>query len=199
MVLDLLALVDLSHKAEADVNSLSRGMKQRLSLARTLVHDPDLLVLDEPASGLDPRARVHLRELIAELHRMGKTILISSHILSELEGICTHLGVIDEGVVKAQGELAVIRGALTGSRRIRARVIDDEVDAALDVLDGWDEVSETAVERGQIEFVLAGGDAESAGVLAAMVRAGVGVTEWRTETAGLEELFLELTREEEAP
>jgi ABC-2 type transport system ATP-binding protein len=197
VVLDLLALVDLSHKAEADVNSLSRGMKQRLSLARTLVHDPDLLVLDEPASGLDPRARVHLRELIAELHRMGKTILISSHILSELEGICTHLAVIDDGVVKAQGELEMIRGALTGSRRIRARVFDDDVDGVLDVLDNWSEVSETGVERGQVEFVLAGGDEESARLLADLVAAGLRVTEWRTETAGLEELFLELTREEE--
>jgi ABC-2 type transport system ATP-binding protein len=197
VVLDLLALVDLSHKAEADVNSLSRGMKQRLSLARTLVHDPDLLVLDEPASGLDPRARVHLRELIAELHRMGKTILISSHILAELEGICTHLAVIDDGVVKAQGELEMIRGALTGSRRIRARVFDDDVDGVLDVLDNWSEVSETGVERSQVEFVLAGGDEESARLLADLVAAGLRVTEWRTETAGLEELFLELTREEE--
>ncbi|HSJ35238.1 MAG TPA: ABC transporter ATP-binding protein [Acidimicrobiia bacterium] len=196
VVLDLLALVDLSHKAEADVNSLSRGMKQRLSLARTLVHDPDLLVLDEPASGLDPRARVHLRELIAELHRMGKTILISSHILAELEGICTHLAVIDEGVVKAQGELEMIRGALTGSRRIRARVIDDDVDGVLDVLDAWHEVSETGVERGRVEFVLAGGDEESARLLADLVSNGLRVTEWRTETAGLEELFLELTQEE---
>lgn len=197
VVLDLLALVDLSHKAEADVNSLSRGMKQRLSLARTLVHDPDLLVLDEPASGLDPRARVHLRELIAELHRMGKTILISSHILAELEGICTHLAVIDDGVVKAQGELEMIRGALTGSRRIRARVFDDDVDGVLDVLDNWGEVSETGVERGRVEFVLAGGDEESARLLADLVAAGLRVTEWRTETAGLEELFLELTGEEE--
>lgn len=197
-VLDLLALVDLSHKAEADVNSLSRGMKQRLSLARTLVHDPPLLVLDEPASGLDPRARVQLRELIAELHRMGKTILISSHILAELEGICTHMGVIDEGRVKAQGEMDTIRGALTGSRRLRARLADDDVDRALDLLEARPEVADAVVERGRLEFVLSGGDEESAGILRDLIEAGIDVFEWRAEAAGLEELFLELTKGEEA-
>jgi ABC-2 type transport system ATP-binding protein len=199
VVLDLLALVDLSHKAEADVNSLSRGMKQRLSLARTLVHDPALLVLDEPASGLDPRARVQLRELIAELHRMGKTILISSHILAELEGICTHMGVIDEGRVKAQGEMDTIRGALTGSRRVRLRLADEDVDAAFDLLDARPEVAEAAVEKGRVEFVLAGGDDESAQILTELVEAGVSVYEWRMEAAGLEELFLELTAGDESP
>lgn len=196
VVLDLLALVDLAHKVDADVNSLSRGMKQRLSLARTLVHDPDLLVLDEPASGLDPRARVQLRELIAELHRMGKTILISSHILAELEGICTHLAVIDEGVVKAQGEMDTIRGALTGARRIRVRVADEDVDDALEMLHGRPEVAEASVERGRVDFVLAGGDEESARLLADLVGAGLSIYEWRAEAAGLEELFLELTRED---
>lgn len=196
VVLDLLALVDLAHKVDADVNSLSRGMKQRLSLARTLVHDPDLLVLDEPASGLDPRARVQLRELIAELHRMGKTILISSHILAELEGICTHMAVIDDGVVKAQGEMDTIRGALTGARRIRVRIADDDVDNALEMLDGRPEVAEASVERGRVDFVLAGGDEDSARLLADLVVAGLSVYEWRAEAAGLEELFLELTRED---
>lgn len=196
VVLDLLALVDLSHKVDSDVNSLSRGMKQRLSLARTLVHDPDLLVLDEPASGLDPRARVQLRELIAELHRMGKTILISSHILAELEGICTHMAVIDEGLVKAQGEMDSIRGALTGSRRVRVRVADEDVDPTLDLFEGRPEVTDASVERGRVDFVLAGGDTESAALLADLVGAGVSVYEWRAEAAGLEELFLELTKEE---
>lgn len=197
VVADLLGLVDLSHKADADVNSLSRGMKQRLSLARTLVHDPELLVLDEPASGLDPRARVQLRELIAELHRLGKTILISSHILSELEGICTHLAVIDDGVVKAQGDLETIRASLEASRRVRARIPDDHVDSTLDLLDGQAEVTEPSVERGIVEFVLSGGDDVSARLLADLVDAGIGVYEWRVEAAGLEELFLQLTRAEE--
>ncbi|MFP3915282.1 MAG: ABC transporter ATP-binding protein, partial [Actinomycetota bacterium] len=196
VVVDLLELVDLTQKADSDVNSLSRGMKQRLSLARTLVHDPDLLVLDEPASGLDPRARVHLRELIAELHRMGKTILISSHILAELEGICTHMGVIDEGRVKAQGEMETIRGALAGSRRVRVRLADEDVDAAFDLLTSRAGVGDASVERGVVEFVLAGGDEASGEILSDLVASGATVYEWRLEAAGLEELFLELTREE---
>ena len=197
VVTDLLGLVDLSHKVDADVNSLSRGMKQRLSLARTLVHDPDLLVLDEPASGLDPRARVQLRELIAELHRMGKTILISSHILSELEGICTHMAVIDEGTVKAQGDLDTIRSTLQASRRVRVRVPDDDVDAILDRLRAQPEVAEPSVERGLVEFVMSGDDDVSARLLADLVSSGISIYEWRMQTAGLEELFLQLTRPEE--
>ncbi len=197
VVTDLLGLVDLSHKVTADVNTLSRGMKQRLSLARTLVHDPELLVLDEPASGLDPRARVQLRELIAELHRMGKTILISSHILAELESICTHMAVIDDGVVKAQGDLGSIRSALTGARRVRVRLLDDDVDEAFDLLRARPEVTEAAVERGLVDFMLAGDDVVSSELLSSLVAAGVSIYEWRVETAGLEELFLQLTRVEE--
>src|SRR5215469_14420789 len=97
IVNDLLELVELSSKRDTPVEGLSRGMKQRLCLARALVHDPEVLILDEPASGLDPRARVELRELIRELRRMGKTILISSHILPELEELCTWVGFIDAG------------------------------------------------------------------------------------------------------
>ncbi|CAN5814687.1 ABC transporter ATP-binding protein [soil metagenome] len=197
VVTDLLGLVDLSHKVTADVNTLSRGMKQRLSLARTLVHDPDLLVLDEPASGLDPRARVQLRELIAELHRMGKTILISSHILAELESICTHMAVIDEGVVKAQGDLGSIRSALTGARRVRVRMSDGDVDTAFDHLRTHPEVTEAAVERGMVDFMMVGDDAVSSRLLEELVGVGVSIYEWRVETAGLEELFLQLTRGEE--
>lgn len=194
MVWDLLALVDVGDKADEEVNNLSRGMKQRLSLARALVHDPDILVLDEPASGLDPRARVQLRELIAELARMGKTVLISSHILAELEGICSHLAIIDEGAVKAQGTLDEIRHALVVSRRVTARVPEERIDEAEELLAADPAVSEPAVERGLIRFLLAGDDAASAGLLATMVGAGIPVIEWRVESAGLEEVFLKVTR-----
>lgn len=120
----LLELVDLTVKRDAMVNSLSRGMKQRLSLARALVHDPEVLILDEPASGLDPRARVELRELIAELSRMGKTILISSHILSELEDICSHVGIVEAGSMLAQGSPKTILRDLEDSRQIVVRFSD---------------------------------------------------------------------------
>ncbi|MDH3248321.1 MAG: ABC transporter ATP-binding protein [Acidimicrobiia bacterium] len=196
IISDLLELVDLTEKVDADVNSLSRGMKQRLSLARALVHDPDLLILDEPASGLDPRARVQLRELIAELSRLGKTVIISSHILSELEGICSHMAVIDDGVVKAQGSMDEIRAAATGSRRVAARVPDERVDEAISVLESAHDVTDVVVEKGVLGFLLSGDDASSAEQLAGLVAAGVPVYEWRVEAAGLEELFMHLTRDE---
>ncbi|MGH8874532.1 MAG: ABC transporter ATP-binding protein [Acidimicrobiia bacterium] len=193
VVSDLLELVDLDHKADADVNGLSRGMKQRLSLARALVHDPHLLVLDEPASGLDPRARVQLRELIAELARLGKTVVISSHILAELEGICTHLAVVDDGKVKAQGELEEIRRALVGTRRVTARVPDQQVEAAEGLLAAAPEVAELVIERGVARFVMAGDGGVSARLLSGLVSEGIEVSEWRVEAAGLEELFLRIT------
>lgn len=197
VVTDLLALVDLESKADADVNSLSRGMKQRLSLARSLVHDPQLLVLDEPASGLDPRARVQLRELIAELSRLGKTVIISSHILSELEGICSHLAVIDDGKVKAHGDLDEIRKALISSRRVTIRMPDDRVDEVAQLLGAQAQVSEVDVEKGRVRFVLAGDDQESARLLSHVVSTGTEVAEWRVDAAGLEELFLQITADDE--
>jgi ABC-2 type transport system ATP-binding protein len=102
---DVLELTDLTHKLDAQVDSLSRGMKQRLALARVLLHDPDLLLLEEPASGLDPRARIEVRELLKALKDMGKTILISSHILHELAQLCTRIGIIEAGKMVAQGTL----------------------------------------------------------------------------------------------
>lgn len=195
IIADLLTLVDLEDKADTEVNALSRGMKQRLSLARALVHDPDLLVLDEPASGLDPRARIQQRELIAELSRMGKTIIISSHILSELEGICSHLAVIDDGVVKSQGSIDEIRLTLTETHRIAARVPDDRVDDVADLVDSLAEIEDTAVESGLVRFTFHGGDEVSARILAAVVAAGIPVFEWRTEAAGLEEVFMRITED----
>ena len=196
VVADLLALVGLEPRAGDDVNTLSRGMKQRLSLARALVHDPDLLILDEPASGLDPRARVHLRELIAELSRLGKTVLISSHILSELEGICTYLAVVDRGKVVAQGSMDAIRGSLAGHAIALARVPDGEVDLAEELLLGTGVAHHVAIERGLLRVTLDSGDASSAQLLAALVSGGVSVSEWRLEAAGLEELFLRITEDE---
>src|SRR5688572_26599293 len=134
MIGDLLELVDLGDKREAYVQGLSRGMQQRLCLAHTLVHDPQVLVLDEPASGLDPRARVELRELLRELRTLGKTILISSHILPELEELCTSVAIVDQGQVLAQGKVADIEKRLRYGAVLRIRVLGDAdaVDAARD-------------------------------------------------------------------
>ncbi|MGF1665328.1 MAG: ABC transporter ATP-binding protein [Acidimicrobiia bacterium] len=193
LISDLLELVDLTGKANADVNSLSRGMKQRLSLARALLHDPQLLILDEPASGLDPRARVQLRELIAELARLGKTVVISSHILTELEGICSHMAIVDGGKAVAQGPLDEMRTLLTANFAIAARVPDASVDTAVDHLTARTDVSDVTVERGMVRFVMSGDDSVSAVILRELIEAGVAVSEWRVESAGLEELFMQLT------
>jgi ABC-2 type transport system ATP-binding protein len=198
VVADLLALVDLEDKADADVNTLSRGMKQRLSLARALVHDPELLVLDEPASGLDPRARVQLRQLVAELNRMGRTIVISSHILSELEGICSHLAVVDHGRVLAEGRVDEIRARLSRGGRIALKVEEGGVDLAEEVLRSRDEVTSVAVERTLLRIEFAGDDHASTDLLSAVVGAGVPVFDWRVEAAGLEELFLTITADGDA-
>ena len=194
---DLLALVDLEEKAQADVNSLSRGMKQRLSLARALVHDPQVLVLDEPASGLDPRARVHLRALIAELGRMGKTVLISSHILSELEGVCSHMAIVDRGAVKAQGTMDEIRSALVGSRRVTVRTPAEQLETAEGLLRDTGDVHDLHVERDHLRFMADVGDEQVADLLRLLVNGDVSVWDWRVDSAGLEELFLQLTEEDE--
>jgi len=120
----LLELVDLVDKRRAAVNSLSRGMKQRLSLARALVHDPEVLILDEPASGLDPRARVELRNLLVELKDLGKTIVVSSHILAELEEMCTEIGIMEGGQLLATGPPRTIREQLGGLRTLEVRFAD---------------------------------------------------------------------------
>jgi ABC-2 type transport system ATP-binding protein len=122
----VLELTDLASKQDALVDSLSRGMQQRLGLARVLIHDPKVLILDEPASGLDPRARIEMRELLRELKRMGKTIMISSHILSELEEICDRIGIIEHGKLVFSGTLEEIRPRLGLQSKVRVKVLGDE-------------------------------------------------------------------------
>jgi len=129
-IAELLDLVDLAGKRDAYVMGLSRGMKQRLSLARTLVHNPKLLILDEPASGLDPRARIELRELLKELRALGKTIMISSHILTELAEMCTHIGIIEAGRLLVAGEVNEILHSLQPHRSIEIHVLADAERAA---------------------------------------------------------------------
>ena len=167
----LLELVDLSVKRTAMVNSLSRGMKQRLSLARALVHDPELLVLDEPASGLDPRARVELRELLKTLNGMGKTIVISSHILSELEEMCTDVAIMEAGKLLAAGPPREILERLGGSRNVRVRFAS-----------------------GASETFTVAGDTDQAELLRRLVvDEGRDVVEFIEESGGLEQLFMSLT------
>jgi ABC-2 type transport system ATP-binding protein len=127
---DVLALTDLTEKHDAPVDGLSRGMKQRLGLARVLLHDPDLLLLDEPASGLDPRARIEMRELLKELQTMGKTIIVSSHILHELAQFCSHIGIVERGQMVANGSLADIYRALSLRRTVHVQLANQTPELA---------------------------------------------------------------------
>jgi ABC-2 type transport system ATP-binding protein len=195
IVPDLLELVDLSHKRDAFVESLSRGMKQRLGLARALIHDPRLLILDEPASGLDPRARVEFRELLLELRRMGKTVLISSHILTELGEVATDVGILEAGRLIAQGKPEEIIHGMDQRRAFTVRLLsDDAVDRCLAVLHAHDAVVEAEAEDGGCRFWTVGDDAVIADIHGHLARAGlpvVGFTEVRT---GLEDLFMKVTK-----
>jgi ABC-2 type transport system ATP-binding protein len=153
VVNDVLALTDLTGKRDAPVDSLSRGMKQRLGLARVLLHDPEFLLLDEPASGLDPRARIEIRELLKELRNMGKTILVSSHILHELAEFCTHIGILEAGQMVAQGSLTDIYRQLGLMRTVHLQVADadDDLAAKLRQIDGVTGV-EQQIDRFAIQF-----------------------------------------------
>ncbi|MCK9906201.1 ABC transporter ATP-binding protein, partial [Frankia sp. Cpl3] len=125
LIADLLELVNLSNKADAYVDSLSRGMKQRLGLARCLVHSPEVLILDEPASGLDPRARIEMREILKQLRQMGKTILISSHILPELAELCDEIGVIEQGKMIACGSVDEVSAGARGISIMELRPLNN--------------------------------------------------------------------------
>jgi len=196
MIGDLLDLVDLGDKRDAYVQGLSRGMQQRLCLAHTLVHDPQVLLLDEPASGLDPRARVELRELLRELRSLGKTILISSHILPELEELCTSVAIVDHGQVLAQGRVADIEKRLRYGAVLRVRVLGEgeAIEAARDFFAAEARVASAAIlEDGQIELGFRGDDAESADLLARAIGGGIRVASFARAASDLEELFLQVT------
>ena len=201
MIGDLLELVDLAQKRDSYVQDLSRGMQQRLCLAHALVHDPQVLLLDEPASGLDPRARVELRELLRELRSLGKTIVISSHILPELEELCTSLAIIDHGRVMASGRVEEIadRFRVGGVYRVRLLGDTEDAQAAAALLSDRPDVASVVVDGdGSLELGLAGDDASTAAVLAALVRAGHRVVSFAPAASDLEELFLQITDESNA-
>jgi ABC-2 type transport system ATP-binding protein len=194
---ELLELVDLTEKREAYVQTLSRGMRQRLCLAHALVHDPQILLLDEPASGLDPRARVEMRELLRELGAMGKTILVSSHILSELAELCDSVGIIEKGHMVTSGPLADISRYAQHGRSLCLKTITPlkEVRARLGNLPGVGQLRE-ANDMLDVEFI--GDDEAVANLLSTLVSQGVKVVSFIEETSNLEEIFLRLTKGEVA-
>lgn len=221
---ELLDLVDLGHKRDALVMSLSRGMKQRLSLARTMVHDPQLLILDEPASGLDPRARIELRELLKELRALGKTIMISSHILTELAEMCTHIAILERGRLLASGDVQAILRSLQPHVTLEIRLLDG-VERAEALLRGLPEVlsvrrlvaptngSDVPASAPPTEHDgdvaapapldavpqalvvdYAGDEASQSALLAQLIGDGLRVTRFSEQHNDLEDIFMQITK-----
>ena len=188
-----LELVDLGSKRDELVTSLSRGMTQRLGLARVLLHDPEVLLLDEPASGLDPRARIEMRNLLKRLQSMGKTILVSSHILPELADICNRVGIIEYGRLLACGGVQELLAQVRGRPVVRIRVAGPPERAA-DLVDGCPEAAAVEIRDGEIRVTLADGVTDPAPLAARLVAAGHALQGLREEEVNLETAFLELTR-----
>lgn len=194
---ELLELVDLAEKRDAYVQTLSRGMRQRLCLAHALVHDPQVLLLDEPASGLDPRARVEMRELLRELGAMGKTIVVSSHILMELAELCDSVGIIEKGRMVVSGRLDEITRHVQQERTLRLKVISDpsQAEAALRDQPGVGQIYEV---DGYLEVAFLGEEEATADLLAALVARGIKLVSFGEVSSDLEEVFLRLTKGEVA-
>lgn len=197
VVRDVLQLTDLAEKADAPAHSLSRGMQQRLQLARVLLHDPKVLLLDEPASGLDPRARIEIRMLLKELRAMGKTILISSHILVELAEICTSIAIIERGNLLYHGNVA---DALTAARQLRGAAIfigvEGRMEEARAVLEGLEGVRGARIcgEVIEVEIDREVHDWTTAEFFDVMVERGFRLNRLEDEKASLEDAFLHLTK-----
>ena len=188
-----LELVDLAFKRDELVTSLSRGMTQRLGLARVLLHDPQVLLLDEPASGLDPRARIEMRGLLKRLQGLGKTILVSSHILPELADICNRVGIIEYGRLLACGDVQELLAQVRGRPVVRFRVAGPP-EAAARVLERAPEAAQVAVRDGEVLVTLAAGVENPAGLAARLVADGQQLLSMRDQEVNLETAFLELTK-----
>ncbi|MCK6488423.1 MAG: ABC transporter ATP-binding protein [Planctomycetes bacterium] len=192
LVADVLALTDLGAKQNEPVAGLSRGMKQRLAISRVLLHDPELLLLDEPASGLDPRSRIEMRELLKELQRLGKTIIISSHILHELAQLCSHIGIIDQGRMRAAGHIDGIFRQLELLRVVHIQLapggtVTPAAIAALPGVAGVDEQADRLAVR------LPADDGAVDALFAGLVGLGARLRMFQPEALDMETAFMKLT------
>ncbi|HLI06462.1 MAG TPA: ABC transporter ATP-binding protein [Ktedonobacteraceae bacterium] len=194
---DLLELVDLSSKRDELVETLSRGMKQRLCLARALVHDPEVLLLDEPASGLDPRARVELRELVRTLQGMGKTIIISSHILLEMAEMCSDIAIIQNGRLVVSGDVEQVTSRISGGRQLEIRVLERGADtvAALKNMTAISNIITSEENENLIQADFSGDDRTLHYVLAELIKQDIPVVSFAPRSSGglLEEVFMSVT------
>jgi ABC-2 type transport system ATP-binding protein len=190
---DVLELLDLTHKRDDFVNGLSRGMKQRLCLAKTLVHDPPVLILDEPASGLDPRARLEVKALLKELRNMGKTILISSHILTELADCCTSIGIIERGQLLLHGPIDTVYRQIQGNRQIEIR-FSGNLDEGVSLIRSDPRVRNVEVNTRSCVVEFAGSDAEVQRLLRQLVSTNVGLISFAEKEPTLEDVFMLVTK-----
>jgi ABC-2 type transport system ATP-binding protein len=190
---DVLELLDLGGKRNDFVNSLSRGMKQRLCLAKTLVHDPPVLVLDEPASGLDPRARVEVKALLKELRKMGKTILISSHILTELADCCTSIGIIERGVLLMHGPIADVYRRIQRNRTIVIKFLE-HADTGISIIRSMPETLDLQIEDGRVTVEMAADEQVVAALLERLIRDGVRMHSFAEKEPTLEDVFMLVTK-----
>jgi ABC-2 type transport system ATP-binding protein len=194
-VRDVLELVGLREKTGALIGALSRGMQQRLGLARVLIHDPQVLLLDEPASGLDPRARIEMMAILQELQRMGKTILISSHILSELETLCNRVAIIERGRLIYTGPVQGVRDQMAAGRIFWVKVLG-ELDKPRDLLQARKEVQAVEALDGRLKVTLHDHETDPSCVAETLVHGGVRLIGLEEEELGLEEVFLRVTKGE---
>jgi ABC-2 type transport system ATP-binding protein len=190
---EVLELVDLTYKRDALVTSLSRGMTQRLGLARTLLHDPQVLLLDEPASGLDPRARIEMRALLKELRSMGKTILVSSHILPELADICNKIGIIEQGCLLVNGEVTEVM------KRVRTDIVlniavTDRMNDAANMLESQPEVETVQDKNGVLVVKLNEGVQQYSFLASRLINQGYELTLFKEDEINLETAFMHLTK-----
>jgi ABC-2 type transport system ATP-binding protein len=190
---EVLELVELGYKREALVTSLSRGMTQRLGLARVLLHDPQVLLLDEPASGLDPRARIEMRSLLKRLGAMGKTIMVSSHILPELADICNKVGIIEQGVLKFNDTVPALMKLVRPQMVLTIGVAGDR-DAAARLLDGHELVDRVNVGEKYLTVTLTDGQSDYSDLASVLVAAGHKLTLLKEEELNLETAFMALTK-----
>jgi ABC-2 type transport system ATP-binding protein len=190
---DVLELLDLGHKRDDYVNGLSRGMKQRLCMAKTLVHDPPVLILDEPTSGLDPRARIEVKALFKELKRMGKTILISSHILSELADCCTSIGIIERGQLLMHGPIEDVYRRIRGNRTVEVRFMNG-MDVGLSVIRSSPHVRNVAVDVNSCLIELEANDQQVNDLLNQLIYNKCGVRSFSEKDPSLEDVFMMVTK-----
>jgi ABC-2 type transport system ATP-binding protein len=197
-ITEVIAQVNLEVKRDAMIRGLSRGMKQRLGIARAIIHRPKVMLLDEPASGLDPKARLELRNLLLGLRDQGATILISSHILTELEGFCTSIGIMEKGRMMRSGSIEEVTAAAASTRLVRlAWVVTADAQAAVQgYLQSDARVSEIKLTAGAGTFHFSGAEEELAPLLAALVRANIQVTAFGEVRQTVEELYMKLSTHE---